>query len=262
MVTTTKQQTHPDPSTILITGASSGLGAALALHYAAPGVRLLLLGRNRERLSDIEILCRSKQAMVVTALMDVTDSTAMHQFIHQQFLLNPIDLVIANAGISGGTGGAGEASEQARRIMAVNVDGVLNTVLPVLPLMTGRGSGQIAIISSIAGLRGLPSAPAYSASKAAVRVYGDALRGYLRAQGVAVSVICPGYITTPMTDANDFPMPFIMSAQAAACKIAAALAQRQGMVAFPWPLVMAVKLLTALPARWSDAILAKLPRKV
>ena len=156
----------------------------------------------------------------------------------------PLDLVFANAGISAGTSGGAEPADQVRQVMVVNVDGVFNTVLPATEIMTARGKGQIAIISSLAGFRGIPGAPAYCASKAAVMVYGEALRGQLAAEGVEVNVVNPGYVRSPMTDRNDFPMPFLMNSDKAARIIRNGLAQ-QGPDRFPWPMVFAVRLLQA-----------------
>src|SRR5690606_29389831 len=140
---------------VLITGASSGLGHALALSYAAPDVKLLLTGRNLERLKKVAAECMAKGAMVETDLLSVTNADSMTDWITQEFMAKPIDLVIANAGISGGTDGGngmfdGESTEQSRRIFDVNLTGVLNTIHPLLPLMEKRGKGQIAIISSLA----------------------------------------------------------------------------------------------------------------
>lgn len=198
---------------IVITGASSGIGAALAEYYAAPGVTLGLTGRSDERLRAVAAACKARGAAVETALMDVCEREALAAWLLEIDGKKPIDLVIANAGISGGSGGhsvMGEEPEQLRRIMAVNLDGVFNTVLPLIPLMTGRKRGQIALMSSLAGLRGLPGAPAYSTSKAAVLAYGQALRGWLGMRGVKVSVIMPGFVRTPLIAANPFPMPFIL----------------------------------------------------
>ncbi len=250
----------PSP-TILITGASSGLGAALAEYYAARGITLFLTGRNTARLEEVAIRCSGKGAVVVTGILDVTDAAAMEQWILARDDEKPIDLVIANAGISAGTGGIAEDTAQVNNIFSVNVGGVLNTIQPLIPRMQARRSGQIAIISSLAGLRGLPSTPAYSGSKAAVRLYGEGLRGFLGKFGVKVSVVCPGYIKTPMTDVNDFPMPFLMTAEKAAGIIAAGLAKNKSRIAFPLRLYIPLWLLTCLPTWLTDPFFAALPAK-
>jgi short-subunit dehydrogenase len=149
----------------------------------------------------------------------------------------PLDLLIANAGISAGVGGEPDFAAQTRLIFGVNLDGVLNTVLPAVEAMRQRGQGQIALVASVAGFRGLPSAPAYCASKAAVKVWGEGLRGWLAQDGVGVSVILPGFVESRITAANDFSMPFLMSAERAAAKIKRGLARNQGRIAFPWPTV-------------------------
>src|SRR5690606_17043750 len=160
-----------------------------------------------------------------------------------------------------------EPAEQARRIMSVNVDGVFNTVLPAIGHMMGRRPGpdgwrgQIAIMSSLAGFRGFPGAPAYCASKAAVRVWGEALRGEYHRHGIAISVICPGYVRSRMTERNRFPMPFLMDAPRAAQIIRRGLARNRSRIAFPWPMVMLVGLLAALPAAATDRMLRRLPKK-
>jgi len=178
----------PSPHSILITGASSGLGEGLARAYARSGITLFLSGRDAARLEAVAAACRAEGAEVETKVIDAADRPAMEAWIEAAEALAPLDLVIANAGISAGTGGGGEAAEQARAIFAVNLDGVLNTVLPALPAMRGRGCGQIAIMSSLASFRGMAGAPAYCASKAAVRVWGEALRAWLAPEGIAVSV--------------------------------------------------------------------------
>ena len=165
-----------DSKHILITGASSGIGAALAFEYAAPGVTFSLLGRNAERLAHSASRASSRGATVVTHAGDVTDANSMATWIAERNAALPLDLVIANAGISGRTSRAEELAEQAMSVFAVNVGGVFNTIHPVLPLMRERGRGQIAILSSLAGFIGLAGAAAYASSKAAVRVYGEALR--------------------------------------------------------------------------------------
>ena len=252
---------RPSPCAILITGASSGLGAALARHYAASGVRLFLHGRDDARLAAAAAACTKAGAAVETHIGEVTDAAAMAAWIAACDHAQPLDLVIANAGISGGTAGGPEGADQVRRIFAVNVDGVLNTVLPAVAAMTARGQGQIAIMGSIAGFLGLPNAPAYCASKAAVKTLGEGMRGPIAAAGVAVTVICPGYVKTPMTDANDFTMPFLMSVERAAGLIAAGLAANKARIAFPWPMVAAVRLLALLPPDMLAWLMARLPAK-
>ncbi len=255
------QENNPGMN-ILITGASSGLGAALARAYAAPGGCLGLLGRNRERLAAVAEACRVRGAVCETAALDVTDREGMAAWLQDFDTRHPVDLVMANAGISGGTDGmAGETEAQARRIFATNVDGVFNTLHPLLPRMKERRRGQVAIMSSLAGLRGLPTAPAYSASKGAVRLYGEGLRQDLAPFGVHVSVICPGFITTPMTAVNTFPMPFLMSAEQAARRIRHGLNAHRARIAFPQRLYMPLLLLSALPVAWGDFLLKRLPAK-
>ena len=249
------------PKTILITGASSGIGAALARHYAAAGVTLHLQGRNAERLEIVANECRNYRAVVHTALLDVKDASAMKEWIEAIDDKTSIDLAIANAGVSAGFGRNGESSEQVKEIFATNVDGVFNTVHPLLAPMTGRGRGQLAIISSLAGIRALPSCPAYSASKAAVRVYGEALRGAMQKHGVNLSVVCPGYIRTPMTKNNPYPMPFLMSAEKAARIIARGLAGNRARIAFPLGLYIPLWFLSCLSPLITDPMFARLPAK-
>lgn len=249
------------PRTILITGASSGLGEALALAYAEAGVTLFLTGRNAQRLEATAILCKRKGAEVETAVIDVQDREKLQQWIEIIDDRSPIDLVIANAGISAGTAGGAESAEQTRAIFAINLDGVLNTLLPLIPRMQARHTGQIALISSLAGFRGLPSSPAYSGSKAAVKVYGEALRGLLAKENIRVTVITPGYIKTPMTDVNEFPMPFLVPVHKAAARIKKRLRANPARIAFPLPLHFFVWLLSCLSPTLTDPLFARLPGK-
>lgn len=250
-----------DPKSILITGGSSGIGEALALAYAAPGVFLALGGRSAERLAAAAQGCRSRGATVTTGQIDVREAAALAEWITAVDREHPLDLVIANAGISAGAGTFGETAQQARSILAVNLDGVVNTVLAALEVMRPRRRGQIAIMSSLASFRGFPGAPAYCASKAAVRVWGEALRGMVRRDGISVCVICPGYVRSPMTDRNDFPMPFLMSAERAAHIIRRGLAAHRARVVFPRRLYAVVWLLALLPPAWTDPLLRRLPEK-
>ncbi len=232
---------------IVITGASSGLGLALAMQYAAPGITLGLLGRNTERLDQIAQQCRNKGAAVEIAVVDITDADAMAVWLTGFDEQHPIDTCIANAGVSAGTAGGEETLSQVKHIMDVNVSGVLHTIHPVLDRMRQRKSGQIALISSMAGWVGLPGAPAYGMSKAAIRIYGQALRSLYAPQGIKVNVVCPGFIKTPMTDINPFPMPFMMDADQAAKIICEGLKRNKGLIVFPWQKFIIVRLLSMLP---------------
>jgi short-subunit dehydrogenase len=255
-----------DPRHILITGASSGLGAALAEAYAAKGIRLTLLARNAERLAFVAKHCENRGAEVATIACDVTNRDEMAERLLACDEASPIDLLIANAGISGGTSGrkgAGksESEDQTRAIFATNVEGAMNSVLPLLPVFRLRGAGQIALMSSLASFRGFPGAPAYCASKAAIRIWGEALRADLAQDGVALSVICPGFVKTPMTDKNACPMPFLMEAQKAAKIIKIGLAKGKARIAFPLPLAFLVEFFATLPPALTDRFLAQAPRK-
>ena len=249
-------------ASILITGASSGLGAALAEIYAGPEVTLFLGGRNAERLESVAVLCRARGAEVKTAIVDVVDRAATEAWVLACDAARPLTLVIANAGISGGTGHKiGETAEQTRMIFAANLDGVLNTVLPIIPAMQARKSGQIALMSSLAGFFGGASAPTYCASKAAVRVWGEGLRGWLQADGVGVTVICPGFVETAMTAQNRFPMPFLMGSAQAAAIMKKGIDANRGRVAFPWQTTAIVRVLAALPPSWIAPLLTRAPKK-
>lgn len=242
------------PRSLLITGASSGIGEALARRCATPGVALALAGRDRERLAAVAASCRAKGAAVESALLDVADRDGMRAWIERLDDRTPLDLLVANAGIAAGMGRVREDEATARRVIATNVEGVLNTVYPVLPRFMARRRGQIALVSSLAAFRGLPTAPAYSASKAAVKALGEAWRLQLAPDGIRVSVICPGFVATRMTAPNKFRMPFLMSAERAAEIILRGLARDQGRIAFPWPTAAASGLMGALPWRLSDAL--------
>jgi short-subunit dehydrogenase len=250
-----------EPQSILITGASSGIGEALAVAYARPGVRLVLSGRDEARLAAVDKSCRERGATVRADVLDVTDRPAMAQWIDAVDAEGPLDLVIANAGISAGTFDGGESPDQARAIFAVNLDGVLNTVQPAIPHLKRRRRGQIALMSSLASFRGFPGAPAYCASKAAVRVWGEALRGELSPHGIGVSVICPGFVVSRMTAGNRFPMPFLMEADRAAEIIRKGLARNRARIAFPWPMYAGSWLLALLPPALTDPFMPWLPKK-
>jgi len=241
---------------ILITGASSGIGAALARLYAAPGVTLSLTGRDEARLATVANAGRGAGAMVRTAILDVADEAGMAAQLTEWDAAQPFDLVIANAGIGirGTVPAGGGWNEPVRETTATNVLGTINTVAPLLPLMLARRSGQIALMSSLAGFVGLPPAPAYGASKGWMRIYGEALRGAVADQGVGVSVICPGFVATPILQGKEEALPFLMEADRAARIIAKGLAANRGRIAFPWQTTAFVWLLHTMPYCWSAAL--------
>jgi short-subunit dehydrogenase len=242
----------------VITGASSGIGAALARVYGRRGWRLSLIARDAKRLEAVAAECRAGGNDVDIHQADVTNAAAIDVALKTCDLRQPVDLVIANAGIGGRAALAcdgGESGDVARQILTTNMLGVVNTVTPLLPLLVARRRGQIAIMSSLAALAGLPACPAYSASKAAARVYGAALRSLLAPSGVRVSVVCPGFIATPMTESLPGHLPFLWTADRAALHVARALARGRREVLFPWPLAAALRLAAMLPAGVSDRIL-------
>ncbi len=246
----------PEPRSILITGASSGIGRALALAYAAPGIRLALIGRNAERLEESAAAAKARGAETVTVQLDVRDRDSMRAWIAAQDAANPFDLAIANAGIT--TGLANESSsedpEAVRALLAVNLFGVLNTVEPLLGPMCARRRGQLAFIGSIAGLRGLPFSPAYCASKAAVHAYAESLRGRLERHGVVVSLVIPGFVKTPLEESITAAKPFEIDATRAANIVRRGLSRGKATIAFPMPLYLVARVARILPPRIVDRL--------
>jgi len=251
---------YSNPTSILITGASSGIGAALARHYAATEITLFLAGRDQARLDEVAHQCRAAGATVSTWVGNVSDELGMREWISSCEDDCPLNLVIANAGIAHTITEAEDLHRTAVEIFQTNVNGVFNTVHPALELMAARRaqsdrSAQVAIVSSVLGYFGASAMPAYAASKAAVKHYGQALRGVFRDSKIGVSVICPGYISTPMNAGNPpSSMPFLMSAEKAAGIIARGLAADKACITFPWQLVLLARLLVNLPAAIVDRL--------
>ena len=246
---------------ILITGASSGIGEALAHALAAPGVTLHLSGRDAARLDTVAAACRQSGAAVDPGVLDVRDAAAMAAWVKDA---GRLDLVIANAGISAGIGGAVvEHPDQTRAIFATNVDGVFNTVFPAIEVMAAQQPGpdgvrgRIAVIASIAALIATFAAPAYGASKAAVDAWTVASAPGLRRDGIMLTSFCPGYIRTPMTARNRFPMPGLMDADRAACIILRSIAAGRVRVTFPWWMGLAARIADLLPPGPVGGLLAR-----
>lgn len=239
---------------IVLTGASSGLGRALALALARPGRRLLLVARGAEGLAAVAAELRARGAVAETAAVAVTDAAALAAALRAFDAGGAVDLVIANAGATGGREGpsAPEPPGQSARLVAVNLVGAMNTVEPLLPAMIARGRGHVLLVSSIAALRPQGDEPAYSAAKAGLRAWGIGMRGWLRPLGVRVTVACPGFVATPMSARHLGPKPFELSAAAAARRILAGTARGAAVITFPWPLLLLIRLGNLLPPRLSD----------
>lgn len=219
---------------IVITGASSGIGEALALEYAAPGVSLALTGRSVERLDHVATACREQGASVEAMTLEVADAAAMASWLVDFDSRKPVDLIVANAGISPDIDNSQISDlSLAHETIAVNIGGVLNTVLPLLPRLKARRRGQIAVMASLAGFVGLPYAATYNASKAAVRVWGESLRFALETYDVGVTVVCPGFVASRITSRWPYITPFMMPAPDAAKLIRRGIGRNQARIAFP-----------------------------
>ncbi|MGT0191965.1 SDR family NAD(P)-dependent oxidoreductase [Burkholderia pyrrocinia] len=251
---------------IVITGASNGLGRALAIEYAAPGIVLGLIGRDDERLEATARDCRALGASTHIGRVDVRDAAAMADWLCAFDDLEPIDLLISNAGVASTLRSASdwEGLERTAAIVNTNFFGVIHAVLPVIERMRTRRRGQIAMISSLAAFRGMAISPAYCASKSAVRAYADSVRPLLVREGIAVSVVFPGFVQTAMSDVFPGEKPFMWSAERAARYIRYKVGKRNTEIAFPMVLAVGMRLLSILPAKVADAILGRLsylPRK-
>ena len=249
--------------TILITGATSGIGSELAHQYAGPNTHLILVGRSASRLQKISSHIISMGGTVTLKAIDVREQVAMAAWLKEQDQKNPIDIVYANAGIADGVRHrVYEPEIVSRAIFDTNLYGVLNTVYPLLPGMQARRRGQIAIISSLAGYGPVGSTPSYSGSKAAVRVWGESMRIGLARLGIGFTVICPGFIRSPMTANNTFPMPFLVELPRAVKHIRAGVAANRRHIAFPWPLALLVWIFHFMPLCLTGAIQAKTLPKI
>lgn len=248
------------PKRVIITGASSGVGMALARRYAAQGACLGLVARRDPELKQLAAQLGGDCAVYA---LDVRDTDGL-QRAAADFMARygcP-DVVIANAGVSFGT--LTEYAADARvfqDVIDINVMGMVKTFQPFVTCMREAGRGALVGIASVAGYRGLPGAAAYSASKAAAISYLESLRVELRTSGVKVITICPGYITTPMTEQNPYPMPFIMSADAAARKIISLVGRGKTYAVIPWQMAVVARLLRLLPNGIYDRLLARAPHK-
>ena len=239
------------PTVIAITGASSGIGAAVAQYYAAPGRTLALIGRHVERLEQVARACRDKGATVEKGTADVRDRDAIGEWLLSFDARNPIDLLLANAGMLTGSlkDGSIESLDQSTVQIETNFIGALNTALPVLERMIERKRGQIAFTSSLAAFQSHPDWPAYCASKAGLLVYATSLRERMRGTGVRINTICPGWVTAPINDPFIMWRPMEMRPEVAARVIARGLARDREVIAFPQPLAFSSRRITPLLPR-------------
>ena len=242
------------PVTVLITGATGGIGEALARRYAQAGQTLLLHGRDRAKLATVARACETRGARVVSVVFDLCDASGAEATLRTLSKEHAIDLAIINAGVGRmiGAGEEVESWEVAKTVLAVNLDGAIASIAGVLPEMRRRGSGQIAVISSLEAYFGLPVTPVYCASKSALKAYGEALRGWLAPQGIAVNVVLPGFVRTPMSDRFSGPKPWMLSPDRAAMLIQRGLARNSARIAFPRILAWGMWWLAVLPASWSQ----------
>lgn len=249
-----------DSARVFITGGSSGIGAALAHHYAARGAVLGLVAR---QIAPLQQVAAALGVPCAVYPCDVRDAAAMREaaadFIGRH---GCPDIVIANAGVSYGTlTEAPEDYEAFRALLDINVCGLVATFQPFIDPMRARGGGALVGIASVAGYRGLPGAEAYCASKAAAIAYLESLRVRMRPAGVRVVTVCPGYVDTPLTRGNPYPMPFLTSAESMAARIARVTARRRRYAVIPWPMAIVARLLRLAPDWLYDRAFARAPHK-
>lgn len=249
---------------VLVTGASSGLGAALARHYAARGAVVALAGRDQARLAaQSELIVAAGGTPGPLLAFDVGDPQAAHEALQGYLRDHGVpDLVIANAGVSVGTlGDDPDSIAVLSRVLATNVTGLAATLTAFAGPMRERGSGTLCGIASVAGVRGLPGSGAYSSSKAAAISWLESLRVELHGSGVRVVTACPGYIDTPMTRVNGYRMPFLLDADEGARRIARGIDAGRARFTVPWQMAIVARVLAMMPAPLYDAAFARAPRK-
>jgi hypothetical protein len=248
------------PQRVIITGASGGIGWALALNYLRQGAEVAVFARRAELLQSLssefpgQVSCYALDVCEAQAVQQATDD-----FISR---IGVPDVVIANAGVSVGTlTEYAEDIDAFQQVMDINVLGMVKTFQPVISAMRSAGQGTLVGIASVAGFRGLPGASAYSASKAAAISYLESLRVELHGSGVNVVTICPGYIRTPMTAANPYPMPFMLDADDAARRMVRIIARQSRFAVIPWQMGLVGSVLKGLPRWLYDRLFAKAPHK-
>lgn len=246
---------------IILTGASSGIGRALALEYARRGARLVLVARRRERLEELAEEVRQAGGECALLVADVAEDGASERAVtlaREQF--GGVDIVVMNAGRGGPMFIDNFDTKEVERVMEVNYFSIVRMIGAVLPLMRSEGKGQIVAVSSLAAYRGMPGSAAYNASKAAVTILMESIRTELGGSGIDVTTIAPGFVRSEMTDQNEFAMPFMLETEDAARRIVRAIDARRSIYRFPIPTSLAVRILGLLPnplydrlVRWGRA---------
>lgn len=253
---------NPAPYTVLITGASSGIGYELALRYLEQGARVLVLARSEERLAQLVQQFPQRCLAVKVDLSDASDSQRAGEWISQQ--VQYLDLAILNAGTCEYVDVNHLSRDPFDKVMAINWQGTLNSLLFCLPLLRNKKSliekAQLVGISSMASILPMPRSQAYGASKVAVEYLLSSLRVDLANEAVDITMVRPGFVKTPLTDRNDFPMPFAQTTAEAAEKIVQGISKRQWLVQFPWPLVWLMNTIAMLPLRAQVWLLQKISR--
>jgi len=245
---------------ILITGATGAIGSALAKHYAKLSPHLILQGRDQDKLNKISLQCSNLGANISTIAIDLRDIPQLQTWITNLPSQQTPDLIIVNAGMNSNIGPSneGEKWEDIDSLLDLNIKSSFALIDAALPAMRQRGSGQIAIISSLAAYYGLAITPSYCASKAALKTYGEALRGWLAKENIKVNVIMPGYVKSNMCQQMPGPKPFLWTPEKAAKFIAKGLQNNKPRISFPFPLNLGTWFLSVLPASWSQWILTLL----
>lgn len=239
---------------ILITGASGAIGQALALEYSRSGHHLLLQGRRYAVLEALAEQCRQRGASAKPQVVDLADTEARRRWLEQLKGDALPDLIIANAGINIANHGEGEDPAASQQLLEVNLQAPMALASELAPAMRVRGNGQLVFISSLAAWYGLPVTPSYCASKAGIKAYGEALRGWLAPYGVGVSVVMPGYVSSPMADAMLGPKPWEWPPERAARVIRRGIDRNRARISFPFPLNFGSWWLAVLPAAISQRL--------
>ncbi len=241
---------------ILITGASSGLGRELALSYAAPNTTLYLSGRNHDALKQLQVECQHQGATVYYHVFDITDFNSLQSYIDS--INNSLDLIIANAGASGGNriSGEPESLTTIETLINVNLKAPIHLTRLVLPKLIQQQYGHIVYVSSVQALRGFPHSPTYCATKAGLKTYSEGLRGWLKPHKIKISIVYPGFIKTAMSDRLKCPKPLMISAPKAARYIKRKIAQNTAIIALPKLYYYGTRILDLMPIKWADWLLS------